>query len=153
MQLLAPEVDRISRITTLVAVILWLASWFLPVMDEANGWEAFRFAVSVIWPYRGTTNSGEDAIPQILSAATNVAFIVLVANVWRAQVTRPGLFIRIAVACFVLDLYWFVQLARSHELGELRSGYYTWLAAFALLIVSGVSVHRTSRTPTAGTPA
>jgi heme/copper-type cytochrome/quinol oxidase subunit 4 len=150
MQFLAPGVDRVTRVTTLLAAVLWLAAWFLPVMDEANGWQAFRTATSSIWPYHGNDHSGDDAIPQILSAATNVVFVILVANAWRAQVTRPGLFIRIAIACVVLNLYWFVQLARGHELGDLRIGYYLWVAAFALLVVSGVSIHRTSRIPTAG---
>jgi hypothetical protein len=141
-----------TRITTLVATALWLASWFLPVMDDSNGWQAFHFALASIWPYQGS-NEFDDAIPRVLSAATNLVFIILVANIWRAQVTRPGLFIRIAIACCVLDLYWFVQLARGNELDDLRIGYYTWIAAFALLIVSGVSIHRTSRTPTAGRSA
>ena len=153
MKFLAPEGAPLTRITTLIAVGLWLASWFLPVMDDANGWQAFRFAVSPVWPYHGGGAAHEDAIPQLMSAATNVVFVILVANVWRAQVTRPGLFIRIAIACCVLDLYWFVQLARGNELGDLLIGYYTWIAAFALLIVSGVSIHRTSRTPKAGRSA
>ena len=40
---------------------------------------------------------------------------------------------------------------------RLLIGYYVWLAAFALLVAVGalnvVSVRRTSKTPTAGTPA
>lgn len=97
--------------------------------------------------------AGEEAIPQMLSAATNVAFIILVAHVALDRVTRPGFFIRVAIACFILNLYWLVQLLRRGEAGDLLAGYYAWIVAFALLIVSGLSIHRTSKTPTAGTPA
>jgi hypothetical protein len=92
-------------------------------------------------------------VPHVLSALSNVVFVILVANVHFDRVTRPGLFLRIAIACVILNLYWLVQLVREGAAGDLRVGYYAWLAAFVLLAVSGVSIHRTSRTPTAGTPA
>lgn len=142
-----------TRIVTAVAAALWLASWFLPVLEDVRGWQAFRYALSAIWPYRGHSMAGEEAIPQMLSAATNVAFIILVAHVALDRVTRPGFFIRVAIACFILNLYWLVQLLRRGEAGDLLAGYYAWIVAFALLIVSGLSIHRTSKTPTAGTPA
>ena len=109
------------------AALLWLGSWLLPVLD--------------------------DAVPHVLSAATNGAFIILVAHVELNRISRPGLFLRVAIACLILNLYWLVQLVRDGSADELRAGYYAWLAAFALLVVSGVSIHRTSRTPRAGTPA
>jgi hypothetical protein len=145
--------ERGARILTGVAASLWLASWFLPVLDDLPGWEAFRYSLSTIWPYRGHSMAGEEAVPSVLSAATNVAFIILVAHVALNRVTRPGFFIRVAIACFILDLYWLAQLVRSGEAGDLRVGYYAWITAFALLIASGLSIHRTSKIPTAGTPA
>ncbi len=145
--------DRTTRLVTALAAALWLLSWVLPVFDEVRGWEAFRYSLSALWPYKGSSTAGEEAVPQVLSAATNVAFIVLVAHVALRRVTRPGFFIRVAIACFILDLYWLVQLARAGEAGDLRAGYYAWVTAFGLLIVSGLSIHRTSKIPTAGTPA
>jgi hypothetical protein len=145
--------DRPRQIVWL-ATLLWAASWLLPVVDDINGWQAFRYAVSSLWPYQGhQSNEVDDAVPHVLSAMTNVAFIILVAHVELGRVTRPGLFLRVAIACLVLDLYWVVQLLRDGSAGDLQPGYYAWLAAFALLVVSGVSIHRTSRTPRAGTPA
>jgi hypothetical protein len=133
---------------------LWLASWFLPVLPDVSGWEAFRYALSSLWPFRDhASNEFDDAVPHVLSAATNVVFVILAAHAHAGRVTRPGLFLRVAVACVILNLYWLVQLVRDGSAGELRVGYYAWLAAFALLVVSGVSIHRTSRTPTADTPA
>ena len=88
-----------------------------------------------------------------MSALTNFVFIAMWVPLWRRRVEKPPLFIKIALACFIINLYWLVQAARAGEAGGLLLGYYAWLLGFALLIVSGVSIHRTSRTPTAGTPA
>lgn len=145
--------ERTTRIVTAVSAVLWLVSWVLPVFDEIRGWEAFRYSLSALWPYRDSSTAGDEAVPQVLSAATNVVFIILVAHVALHRVTRPGFFIRIAIACFILNLYWFVQLARAGEVGDLRVGYYAWVIAFGLLIVSGLSIHRTSKKHTAGRPA
>jgi hypothetical protein len=141
---------RIAR----VAAVLWLASWLLPVFDDIVGWQAFRYALSSLWPYHGRQSSEiDDAAPHVLSAFTNVVFIILAAHVELGRVTRAGFFLRVAIACLLLNVYWLVQLVRDGSAGELQIGYYAWLAAFALLVVSGVSIHRTSKTPTAGTPA
>jgi hypothetical protein len=136
------------------AALLWLVSWLLPAFDGIMGWQAFRYALSSLWPYHGhQSNEVDDAIPHVLSAFTNVVFIILAAHVELGRVTRAGLFLRVAIACFLLNIYWLVQLVRDDSAGALEVGYYAWLAAFALLVVSGVSIHRTSKTPTADTPA
>lgn len=146
--------STISRQLVWAAALLWLASWLLPVVDDVNGWQAFRYALSTLWPYRGHESSElDDAVPHVLSASTNVVFIILAAHVELGRVTRPGTFLRVAVACLILNLYWLVQLVRDGSAEALHAGYYAWLAAFALLVVSGVLIHRTSRTPTAGTRA
>jgi hypothetical protein len=145
---------ELSRQIVRVAALLWLSSWLLPVIDDIRGWQAFRYALSSFWPYHGHRSSEvDDAVPHVLSAFTNVVFVILVAHVELSRVTRPGLFLRVAIACLLLDLYWLVQLVRDGSAGDLQYGYYAWLAAFALLVVSGVSIHRTSKTPTADTPA
>jgi len=74
----------------------------------------------------------------------------------RNRIEHASRFLRVAIICLVLDLYWLVQAARADQLGKLLIGYYAWLAAFVLLVAIGaisvVSSRRTSRTPTAGTP-
>ena len=134
----------------------WLASWFLPVMIDCAGWEAFRAALQ--GPFREKFRTpGEDAVPQVLSALTNVAFVVLFAHWLRRAITRPSLFLKVAIACLLLNLYWVVQMLRAGERDALLVGYYVWLAAFALMVALGilsvVSARRTSKTPTAGTPS
>jgi hypothetical protein len=138
------------------AAACWLASWFLPVMTGYAGWEAFRAALE--GPFREKFRTpGEDAVPQVLSALTNVVFMVLFAHWLRHAITRPALFLKVAIACLLLNLYWLVQMLRAGEYHGLLAGYYAWLLAFALLIVLGaisvVSARRTSRTPTGDTPA
>ncbi len=139
------------RLTSGVAALAWLASWFLPAAAEVPGWLAFRYALEPLW--NSQEKQWADAVPWLLSALTNVVFPVLFVLAWRSAVTRPGLYIRVAIACFILNLYWIVQASREGKAHELLVGYYAWLAAFALLLVSGVLIHRTSKRPTAGRPA
>jgi hypothetical protein len=138
-----------------LALVAWLASWFLPVVEGYAGWAAFRAAIE--GPFRHLfPTAPEDAIPQVFSALTNVAFPIMFVMLVRNRIERASRFMRVAIICLVLDLYWLVQAARADQLGKLLIGYYAWLAAFALLVAVGaisvVSSRRTSKTPTAGTP-
>lgn len=138
------------------AVACWLASWFLPVVEGYSGWGAFRMAMS--GPFREFAPViGEDGIAQMLSALTNFVFVALCVRRFRAPVTRAALFLKVSIACLLMNLYWLVQAWRAGELRALLPGYYLWLCAFALLVVLGIlnvaSGRRTSKTPTAGMPA
>ena len=150
----------LTRALAWTASALFLASWFLPVLTDVPGWMAFRYALAPLVPYRAR-DAGfidwEDSVPQIMSALTNVVFVILVALWASRQSPRPGMFVRIALACFLLNLYWLVKAIREHALGDLLVGYYVWLAAFALLLAVSILIafasRRTWRTPTAGTPS
>jgi len=147
---------RLQRLLVMAAVGLWLLSWVLPVMEGYPGWAAFR--ATLYGPFRPDFPvRGEDAALQILSAATNLVFVMLVLAWWRRRVTRPVVFLKVALLCLLVDLYWLVEMLRAGERDGLRVGYYAWLASFALLValgaVSAVSARRTSKTPTDGTPA
>jgi hypothetical protein len=152
---------RSRTINTLVwlAVAAFLASWFLPVLDDVPGWMAFRYALAPMVPYRDAGGlAWEDNVPQVLSALTNVMFVILVGLWLVKQMFRPGMFVRLALACVLLNLYWFVMAWRdSQGLSGLLYGYYVWMLAFVLLFVAAVvtafASRRTSRTPTAGTPS
>jgi hypothetical protein len=152
----ATRTSPTARLVGWAAAVCWLASWFLPVVDDYPGWAAFRAAVT--GPFRESSPvGGEDAIAQFLSALTNLAFIALWVSWRRARIKRPALFLKLTIACLLFDLYWIVEMLRAGEYRGLLVGYYVWLAAFALLVALGVlnvvSIRRTSRTPTAGTPA
>jgi hypothetical protein len=107
---------------------------------------AFRFAFAPVWPYHPAEPGGvEDAVPQVLSALTNVAFAVMFLQLIAGKVRHPGLYFRVAIACFVLNLYWLVQILRDGSAHDLRIGYYVWLAAFALLVLIGGMLMRAAR--------
>ena len=136
----------------LIALLMWLgavaflASWFLPVMEGMPGWEAFRYALAPLVPFRdGSTQTSEENIPQVLSALTNVVFVILFVLWLVKQQFRPGLFVRISLACLLINLYWPVMAWRSGELATLRSGYYAWEAAFALLTAAAIITAFASR--------
>lgn len=146
---------RVLPLLARIALVAWLASWFLPVVDGYAGWAAFRAAIE--GPFRHTfPTAPEDAFPQVFSALTNFAFPIMFYLLMRNRVEHAARFLQAAVVCLILDLYWLVQLARANELEKLLAGYYAWVGAFALLVAAGtinvVSSRRTSKTPTAGTP-
>jgi hypothetical protein len=150
--------NTLMRILGWAAAAAFLASWFLPVIKDVTGWMAFRYALAPLVPFRDAgALAWDDSAPQVMSALTNVVFVILFV-LWQInQTVRPGLFVRIAIACFVLNLYWFVTAWRDHSVGDLLIGYYVWLAAFALLlglaILIASSARRTSKTPTAAAPS
>ena len=155
-----PETPLTKRMTLMVwtASAAFAASWFMPVLEDVPGWMAFRYSLSPLIPYGGISNLGaDDSVPQVLSGLTNVVFIVM-ATLWITnQRMRAGLFVRISLACFLLNLYWPVKAIREGGLRDILFGYYVWEAAFALMlgaaVMAAVAGRRTSTTPTAGTPS
>lgn len=140
------------------AAICWLASWFLPVLQDVPGWMAFRYALAPLVPYRDAgTLALDDHIPQVFSALTNPVFALLLGLWFSRQMFRAGLFVRVTLACLLVNLYWLVKAWRENGLHDLLYGYYVWLLAFLLLaavaILSAYADRRTSRTPTDGRPS
>ena len=152
------EPDRTKLLNFLVwtAGAAFAASWFLPVLDDVPGWMAFRYALAPLVPYAPASElDWEDSVPQVLSALTNVVFVILFALWLTKQRVRPGLFVRFTLVCLLLNLYWFVKAWREHGIKDLLMGYYVWLAAFALMLAVAALIafasRRTSTTPTGGT--
>ena len=113
--------SRVLPLLARIALVAWLASWFLPVVDGYAGWAAFRAAIE--GPFRHTfPTAPEDSIPQVFSALTNFAFPLLFYLAVGNRVQRASRFLQGAILCLVLDLYWLVQLARANELEKLLAG-------------------------------
>ena len=130
------------------AAACFLASWFLTAVPDVPGWMAFRYALAPLWPYgQASARGAEEIVPQVASALTNVVFVIMFVMVSLGKVRRPGLFFRVTIICFVMNLYWFVQFARDGSLDDLRIGYYVWLAAFALLMWMAWKLMRTRSAP------
>jgi hypothetical protein len=145
---------KIAQPLAWVALAAWLVAWFLPVLTDVPGWMAFRYALAPLVPYRDAAPPGfEDAVPQVMSALTNVVFVVMF-GLWLRREFRASLFLR---ALLIINLYWLVMAARDDNLADLLFGYYVWLAAFLLLVavasLSAFSSRRTSKTPTDDTPS
>jgi hypothetical protein len=71
------------------AAALFAASWFLPVLEDLPGWMAFRYALGALVPFRAATAhpSVGRLAPQLMSALTNVVFIILFA-LWASSRVR-----------------------------------------------------------------
>ena len=71
----------------------------------------------------GCIAAGTTPRPRSMSALTNVVFMILFA-LWadESRAVRPGLFVRITLACFLLNLYWFVKAWREDGLKDLLVG-------------------------------
>lgn len=149
---------KFTPVLAWLAALAFLASWFLPVLEDVPGWMAFRYALAPLVPFRdAVAMPWDDNIPQVLSALTNVMFAILFALWIARQMFRPGMFVRLALACLLLNLYWLVKAWREDGLADLLYGYYVWLSAFALMfavaVLTAFASRRTSRTPTDGRPA
>jgi hypothetical protein len=105
----------VERRTVLLAVaaIAFVLGWVLPVIDEYRGWQAFRVALSPVWPYESFKIDGwHNAILTSLSGLTNLLFVVAT----------------------LLNLYWLVLAAEA--ITDIAIGYYVWLLSFPLLALA-----------------
>lgn len=149
---------KVIPVLAWLAALAFLASWFLPVIENVPGWMAFRYALAPLIPFRDAVAvTWDDNVPQVLSALTNVMFVILFALWLTRQMFRPGMFVRLTIACLLLNLYWLVRAWRENDIADLLYGYYVWLLAFALLLAVAVltayAARRTSKTPTDDRPA
>jgi hypothetical protein len=127
-----------ARVVLLVSIVAHLLGWALPVMDDYRGLHAFRIALSPLWPYEQFhIPSGRLVYLSVGSALTNVVFVV-VAIAALAGVVRTRSRQRVAVwvlgAATLLNLHWPISMGDSA--GDLRSGYYVWIASFVLLLLA-----------------
>ena len=120
-------------------VVLYLLSWCLPVIDGGTslargglpGWEAFRFALSPIWPFQGSGGATGilDALGAV-SALTNGGFVLAVAALAAGHVRLRRVASWGLIASAGVNAMWFLM---ADARGELRVGYYAWWGAFIVL--------------------
>jgi hypothetical protein len=151
----------VRRITTLLlplAALVYVIAWLTPVVDggttlaEGNvpGWEAFRVALSPVWPDEGLeVSTWYWAILTVSSALTNVVFVAALAHlVWRPRIRRRAVAWALEVA-FVVNCSWLISGDREY----LRLGYYLWVASFALLALAAWFPAAREPTPSAAAAA
>ena len=122
----------------LVSIVAHALGWALPVMDDYRGLHAFRIALSPIWPYEQfRIPSGRLVYLSVASALTNLVFLVVaIAALAGALNTRSRQLVCVWLvgAATVLNLHWPISMGDSA--GDLRSGYYVWIASFVLLLLA-----------------
>jgi hypothetical protein len=115
----------------------------LPVINDNRGWQAFRVALSPLWPYEGfRIEPGLLLVLSVASALTNVLFVVLVA----ALILRRGpakAVLWAAAGATLLNLHWPISMGEERAL--LESGYFIWVSSFALLTLAAFLAARLSR--------
>jgi hypothetical protein len=148
------------RGTTGLTSAAWVAhalAWFLPVHKYGvrlphgvPGWQAFRIAVSPIWPYEGS-ESGPwyGAALTTASGLTNLVLLASVAVLLTGSIRAKRTLAWIALAACVINCQWFVL---DTDRADLRIGYYLWWASFAILAAAAFTSSRQaqSRVGTSG---
>jgi hypothetical protein len=122
-----------SRVALLAAVVANALGWLLPVIDDYRGWQAFRVALSPLWPFEQfRIEPGLLLVLSVASALTNLVFVALAALLLIGQQpARERVVLWGAAAAALLDLHWPISMGAQRV--ELQSGYFIWVSSFALL--------------------
>jgi hypothetical protein len=135
---------RPSHVALVTAVLANLWGWFGPVVQDNRGWQAFRVALSPLWPYEQfRIQPGLLLVLSVASALTNVVFVVLA--VWLAwtQERHAKVVLWIAAVATLLNLHW--PISMGEESAQLASGYFVWVCSFALLTFAAFLARPTRR--------
>lgn len=124
-----------SRIALLAAVVANVAGWLLPVVEDYLGWQAFRVALSPLWPFEEfRIEPGLLLVLSVASALTNVLFVALGA-IFAARPQRYAKVVLWAAAgATLLNLHW--PISMGAERADLEIGYFVWVCSFALLALA-----------------
>jgi hypothetical protein len=121
-----------SRVALLAAVAANFWGWVGPVVDDNRGWQAFRVALSPLWPYENfRIEPGALLILSVASALTNVLFVALAAVLLRPGAQRARVVLWAAAAATLLNLHW--PISMGEQRAQLESAYFVWVCSFALL--------------------
>jgi len=122
----------------MAAVVAHVLGWVLPVVDDYRGVHAFRVALSPLWPYEQFhIPSGRLVFLSVASGATNFVFVAVAVAALAGGVatrSRQRLAVWIVGAATLLNLHW--PLSMGDRAGDLRFGYYVWIASFVLLLLA-----------------
>lgn len=123
----------------LAAVVTNVLAWFMPVVDDYRGWQAFRVALSPLWPFEQFhIPPGSLLVLSVASAITNLVFWVLAAVLVTQPARRAKPVLWAAAAATLLNLHWPISMGAERD--ELRFGYFVWVCSFALLTLAAFFV-------------
>lgn len=134
-----------TRVVLLVAVAANLVGWFGPVVEDFVGWQAFRVALSPLWPYEQfKIQPGVLLVLSVASALTNLLFVVLAAMLVSSPPARAKPLLWFAAAATLLNLHWPISMGEQRD--GLEVGYFIWVGSFALLALAAfLSIPRARR--------
>ena len=136
-----------SRATLLAAVVANVLGWWLPVADDYRGWQAFRVALSPLWPFEQfKIEPGVLLVLSVASALTNLLFVVLAVLLVAVPQARARLVLWAAAAATLLNLHWPISMEENAD--DLLIGYYVWVVGFALLALAAFLEVKRVRRPT-----
>jgi hypothetical protein len=124
-----------SRIALLVAVVANVAGWLMHVVDDYLGWQAFRVALSPLWPFEEfRIEPGPLLVVSVASALTNPLFVVLGALLAARPQRYAKAVLWAATGATLLNLHWPISMGAQRS--ELEIGYFVWVCSFALLALA-----------------
>ena len=124
-----------SRIALLVAVVANVAGWLMHVVDDYLGWQAFRVALSPLWPFEEfRIEPGPLLVVSVASALTNPLFVVLGALLAARPQRYAKAVLWVATGATLLNLHWPISMGAQRS--ELEIGYFVWVCSFALLALA-----------------
>ena len=123
----------------LAAVATNLLAWFMRVVDDYVGWQAFRVALSPLWPFEQFhIQPGPLLVLSVASGITNLLFWVLAAVLVTQPARRAKHVLWAAAGATLLNLHWPISMGAERD--ELEVGYFVWVGSFALLTLAAFFV-------------
>ena len=132
-------------VALLFGIGIYALAWFVPVIDDGAtladgrlpGWEAFRVAISTLWPYEDFSYDGWfSAFIGTVTGLTNVWFLLAVIILLRGPHSKRRIVGWGLLVAALVNTYWLVMF--FGETTELRLGYYLWLGSFAVVAASAL---------------
>jgi hypothetical protein len=122
--------------------LAWLAhavAWVVPVHKDGvrlpeglPGWQAFRIALSPLWPYYEGGGSWDPWYGALLSVTSGLTNIVMLASVPIALEGTPrqrAVLAWLAMLAVLVNAGW----VNDKDWVDLRAGYYLWWASFVAM--------------------
>ena len=123
----------------LAAIVAHVVGWLTPVVRDYVGWQAFRVALSPLWPFEQfQIQPGPLLVLSVASALTNLLFVVLAVVLVTQPARRARAALWAAAAATLLNLHWPISMGAESD--ELRAGYFIWISSFALLTLASFLV-------------
>jgi hypothetical protein len=116
--------------------LVYAVAWFVQVIKDGDtlaggglpGWQALHVALSPLWgDFDGNVLQGTLSVA---SGLTNLVFVAAFVRLVRGQPLTTQRWCWMLFASAALNLFWIIDMAPP---GDMRAGYWLWLASFALL--------------------